>query len=41
MKYKLLAASVLATLSTSALSATYALTELGNFENAKHLMLPM
>lgn len=36
MKYKLLAASVLATLSTSALSATYALTELGNFENAKH-----
>ncbi|WP_213608240.1 DUF3466 family protein [Pseudoalteromonas sp.] len=36
MKYKLLAASVLATLSTSALSATYQLTELGNFEGAKH-----
>ncbi len=36
MKYKLLAASVLATLSTSALSATYQLTELGDFEAAKH-----
>ena len=36
MKYKLLAASVLATLSTSAFSATYQLTELGDFEAAKH-----
>ena len=36
MKYKLLAASVLATLSTSALSATYQLTGLGSFEAAKH-----
>ncbi|WP_409423160.1 DUF3466 family protein [Pseudoalteromonas sp. RW-H-Ap-1] len=36
MKYKLLAASILATLSTSALSATYQLTELGDFEAAKH-----
>lgn len=36
MKYKLLAASILATLSTSAISATYQLTELGSSENAKH-----
>ncbi|WP_282130380.1 DUF3466 family protein [Pseudoalteromonas aliena] len=36
MKYKLLAASVLATLSTSAMSATYQLSELGTLEGAKH-----
>ncbi|MGS0535793.1 DUF3466 family protein [Pseudoalteromonas sp. SaAl2] len=36
MKYKLLAASILATMSTSALSATYELTELGSFDEAKH-----
>ena len=36
MKYKLLAASILATMSTSALSATYQLTELGSLEGAKH-----
>jgi len=36
MKYKLLAASILATLSTSALSATYELTELGTLDGAKH-----
>ncbi|MFY8328836.1 DUF3466 family protein [Pseudoalteromonas sp. ZZD1] len=36
MKYKLLAASILATMSTSALSATYQLTELGSFDEAKH-----
>ena len=36
MKYKLLAASILATMSTSALSATYQLTELSSLENAKH-----
>ncbi|ASM54223.1 hypothetical protein PNIG_a2173 [Pseudoalteromonas nigrifaciens] len=35
MKYKLLAASILATMSTSALSATYQLTELGALEGAK------
>jgi len=36
MKYKLLAASILATLSTSAMSATYQLTELGRLDGAKH-----
>lgn len=36
MKYKLLAASILATMSTSALSATYQLTELGALEGAKY-----
>ncbi|KTF18318.1 DUF3466 family protein [Pseudoalteromonas sp. H105] len=36
MKYKLLAASILATMSTTALSATYKLTELGSFDEAKH-----
>ena len=36
MKYKLLAASILATMSTSALSATYQLTELSTLEEAKH-----
>jgi hypothetical protein len=36
MKYKLLAVSVLATLSTSAISATYQLSELGTLEGAKH-----
>lgn len=36
MKYKLLAASILATMSTSALSATYKLTELSSFDEAKH-----
>lgn len=36
MKYKLLAASILATLSTSALSATYELSELGTLEGAKY-----
>lgn len=36
MKYKLLTASILATLSTSAISATYELTELGTLANAKH-----
>jgi hypothetical protein len=36
MKYKLLAASILATLSTSAISATYQLSELGTLEGAKH-----
>jgi len=35
MKYKLLAASILATLSTSAISATYQLSELGTLDNAK------
>ncbi|MCG9709998.1 DUF3466 family protein [Pseudoalteromonas sp. Isolate3] len=35
MKYKLLAASILATLSTSAMSATYKLEELGGIEGAK------
>ncbi|EWH07235.1 hypothetical protein AT00_05985 [Pseudoalteromonas lipolytica SCSIO 04301] len=35
MKYKLLAASILATLSTSAMSATYKLTELGGLDGAK------
>ena len=35
MKYKLLAASILATLSTSAISATYQLSELGTPDNAK------
>jgi hypothetical protein len=36
MKYKLLAASILATLSTSATSATYQLSELGTLEDAKY-----
>lgn len=36
MKYKLLAASILATLSTSAMSATYKLEELGGLDGAKH-----
>ncbi|NMM39361.1 DUF3466 family protein [Pseudoalteromonas arctica] len=36
MKYKLLAASILATMSTSAISATYQLTELSTLEEAKH-----
>ena len=36
MKYKLLAASILATMSTSALSATYQLTELSSLDEAKH-----
>ena len=36
MKYKLLAASILATLSTSAISATYQLSELGTLEDAKY-----
>lgn len=36
MKYKLLAASILATMSTSALSATYQLTELSTLDGAKH-----
>ncbi|HCV01995.1 MULTISPECIES: DUF3466 family protein [Pseudoalteromonas] len=36
MKYKLLAASILATLSTSAMSATYKLEELGGLEGSKH-----
>lgn len=36
MKYKLLAASVVASLSASVQSATYQLTELGAFEGAKH-----
>ncbi|MEL0639517.1 DUF3466 family protein [Pseudoalteromonas aliena] len=36
MKYKLLAASILATLSTSAIGATYQLSELGNLEGAKY-----
>ncbi|CAM4298183.1 DUF3466 family protein [Pseudoalteromonas ostreae] len=35
MKYKLLAASILATMSTSALSATYQLTELSTLDGAK------
>ncbi|WP_404340231.1 DUF3466 family protein [Pseudoalteromonas mariniglutinosa] len=35
MKYKLLAASILATLSTTAMSATYQLTEMGTMEGAK------
>lgn len=35
MKYKLLAASILATMSTSALSAAYKLEELGSLEGAK------
>lgn len=35
MKYKLLAASILATLSTSAMSATYKLEELGGIDGAK------
>ncbi|NNG43793.1 DUF3466 family protein [Pseudoalteromonas sp. NEC-BIFX-2020_002] len=35
MKYKLLAASILATISTSALSATYKLTELESYDGAK------
>ncbi|WP_462177320.1 DUF3466 family protein [Pseudoalteromonas gelatinilytica] len=35
MKYKLLAASILATLSTSAMSATYKLEELGGVDGAK------
>ncbi|KAA1155163.1 DUF3466 family protein [Pseudoalteromonas sp. FUC4] len=36
MKYKLLAASILATLSTTATSATYQLSELGTLEDAKY-----
>ncbi|BDF94435.1 MULTISPECIES: DUF3466 family protein [Pseudoalteromonas] len=36
MKYKLLAASILATMSTSALSATYQLTELSVLADTKH-----
>jgi hypothetical protein len=36
MKYKLLAASILATISSTAYSATYQLAELGAFEGAKH-----
>ncbi|MGO2128373.1 MAG: DUF3466 family protein [Pseudoalteromonas prydzensis] len=36
MKYKLLAASILAAMSTSALSATYQLTELSTLDEAKH-----
>jgi hypothetical protein len=36
MKYKLLAASILATMSTSAISATYQLTELSSLDEAKH-----
>ncbi|MBH0026904.1 DUF3466 family protein [Pseudoalteromonas sp. SWN29] len=36
MKYKLLAASILAILSTSATSATYQLSELGTLEDAKY-----
>ena len=36
MKYKLLAASIFATLSTSAMSATYKLEELGGLEGSKH-----
>jgi hypothetical protein len=36
MKYKLLAASIIATLSTSALGATYQLSELGTLEGAKY-----
>ena len=36
MKYKLLAASILATISTSALSATYKLTELESYDGAKY-----
>ncbi|MBQ4832452.1 DUF3466 family protein [Pseudoalteromonas sp. MMG010] len=36
MKYKLLAASIIATLSNSVTAATYELTELGTTEDAKH-----
>jgi hypothetical protein len=36
MKYKLLAASIIATLSTSVSSATYELTEVGTIDTAKH-----